>query len=236
MKIENLFSEPDSDSFVVTKISEAVKDKNRVNVFIDEKFFCSLDISQLADLGLKIGAKLSEEEREKLKRASDFGKLYVRALEYVMMRPRSTKEVRDYLKRKTYDRRVRVKNVKTGEYQTKVKKGFDESLILPVMERLTTRGYIDDLRFSQAWVENRNTGKGISQRKLIIELRQKGIDQKMIEEVLNDTSRNDIEEIQKVIRKKRRRYDDEQMKVYLMRQGFNYDDIQDALSSESLEA
>ena len=236
MKIETLFSEPEGDGFVVTKITEAVKDKNRVNVFLDETFFCSLDISQMADLNLKVGVRLTDEEKEKLKRASDFGKLYVRSLEYVLLRPRSTKEVKDYLRKKTFDRRVRIKNHKTGEYQTVLKKGFDESLILPVMERLTARGYIDDLRFARTWVENRNAGKGISLRKLAIELRQKGVESKMIEEVLNETTRNDAEEILKIIRKKRRKYNDDQMRVYLVRQGFNYDDIQDALSSESLEA
>ncbi len=39
----------------ITDIKEAVKDKNRVNIYIDDKFFCSLDISQVVDLRLKVG-------------------------------------------------------------------------------------------------------------------------------------------------------------------------------------
>ena len=44
----------------ITDIKEAVRDKNRVNIYIDDKFFCSLDISQVVDLHLKIGKELWE--------------------------------------------------------------------------------------------------------------------------------------------------------------------------------
>ena len=47
-------------SHIVTDIKEAVRDQNRVNIYIDNKFFCSLDISQVVDFHLKIGLKLEE--------------------------------------------------------------------------------------------------------------------------------------------------------------------------------
>ena len=96
----------------VTDIKEAVRDRNRVNIYIDDKFFCSLDIAQVVDLHVKIGRELTADELDELKRASDFGKFYARALEYVLMRPRSIKEMRDYLKRKTIDRKFASKIVK----------------------------------------------------------------------------------------------------------------------------
>ena len=91
----------------ITDIKEAVRDKNRVNIYVDDKFFCSLDISQVVELHLKIGKELSEEEKSQLKHASEFGKFYQRALEYSLMRPRSSKEIRAYLKKKTLSRKVR---------------------------------------------------------------------------------------------------------------------------------
>ena len=100
----------------ITDIKEAVRSQNRVNIFVDQKFFCSLDISQVVDLSIKVGCQLDDTELSELKKASDFGKLYGRALEYVFSRPHSTKEIRDYLKRKTYSRKIRVKNRQTGEY------------------------------------------------------------------------------------------------------------------------
>ncbi len=218
----------------VSDIREAVRDKNRVNVYIDDKFFCSLDIAQVVDLHVKIGRELNNEELEELKRASDFSKFYNRALEFTLMRPHSSKEVRDYLKRKTLDRKVRVKNQKTGEYKTVLKQGYDQSLVEPVYKRLEERGYIDDRRFAETWVENRNITKGSSLKKLRLELAQKGISQSVIEEVLAETDRDDVAELRKIIARKAKKYPDEQKLIqYLMRQGFNYSDILDELSAGS---
>lgn len=216
----------------VSDIKEAVRDKNRVNIYVDDKFFCSLDISQVVDLHIKIGRELSAEEMEELKRASDFGKFYARALEFVLMRPHSTREINDYLKRKTIDRKVRVKNRKTGEYATQLKKGYDASLVPLVFVRLEERGYIDDKRFAEIWVENRNTSKGSSIKKLRMELQQKGIANNIIEEVLDNSSRDEREELRKIIARKAKKYPDEQKLIqYLLRQGFNYSDISDELSA-----
>lgn len=218
----------------VSDIREAVRDKNRVNIYIDDKFFCSLDIAQVVDLRIKIGRELSDDELEELKRASDFSKFYNRALEYALMRPHSSKEVRDYLKRKTLDRKVRVKNQKTGEYKIVLKQGYDQSLVEPVYQRLEERGYIDDRRFAETWVENRNITKGSSLKKLRQELSQKGISQSIIEEVLAETDRDDVAELRKIIARKAKKYPDEQKLIqYLMRQGFNYSDILDELSAGS---
>ena len=218
----------------VSDIREAVRDKNRVNIYIDDKFFCSLDISQVVDLRVKIGRVLDKKELEELKRASEFSKFYNRALEFTLMRPHSSKEVRDYLKRKTLDRKVRVKNRKTGEYKTVLKQGYDQSLVEPVFKRLEERGYIDDRRFAELWVENRNVNKGSSLKKLRLELSQKGVSQSIIEEVFADSERDDTEELRKIIARKAKKYPDEQKLIqYLLRQGFNYSDILDELSAGS---
>ena len=218
----------------VTDIKEAIRDKNRVNVYIDDKFFCSLDIAQVVDLHIKIGRELSDDELAELQRVSDFSKFYNRALEFTLMRPHSSKEVRDYLKRKTLDRKVRVKNKKTGEYKTVLKQGYDQSLVEPVFNRLTERGYIDDRRFAEAWLENRNITKGSSLKKLRLELAQKGIAQNIIEDVLTETDRDDIAELRKIIARKAKKYPDQQKLIqYLLRQGFNYSDILDEVSAGS---
>ena len=221
-------------SHQITDIKEAVKDHNRVNVFVDQKFYCSLDISQVVDLGIKIGKTLSDEELANLKRASDFGKLYGRALEYVFSRPHSVKEIRDYLKRKTLSRKIRIKNRKTGEYQTKVKEGFDASLVPLVLERLDQRGYLDDEKFAAFWIENHNARKGSSIKKLRQELQQKGVSSQIIDQALADGGRDDISELRKIIAKKAGRYPDQQKFIqYLLRQGFNYSDVLDELSAIS---
>ena len=239
LEIATIFDNPDeltpkAKERIVTDIKEAVRDRDRLNVYIDRKFFCSLALSQVVDLKLKIGKQLNDEDLKSLRRASEFGKLYQRALEYALLRPHSQKEMRDHLKKKTLSKVVRVKNQKTGEYQTKQKEGFDVSLVEPVLARLVERGYVDDERFAKLWIENRSIRKGISQKKLRLELQSKGISQDIIDACLSEGVRDERKELEKVIAKKAKKYPDEQKLIqYLLRQGFNYSDVLEALSTVS---
>ena len=207
----------------ITDISIQAKNKDRVNVSVDGKYRFSLDIFQVGDLGIKVGKDYSDDELNELETESQFGKLYGRALEYTMMRPHSAKEVRDYLWRKT-----RPSLTKDGSKRP----GVAQEVADRVYRRLSDRGYIDDAKFTRWWVDNRNQAKGTSRRKLINELRVKGVDMTIIEAAFVDSQRTDQDEINKVIAKKRRRYsDDTKLMQYLARQGFAYDDIKQALQA-----
>ena len=213
----------------ITALKIQARDKDRVNVFVDGKYRFSLDISQVAELGIKTGAEFSEEELIELENESQFGKLYTRSLEYALVRPRSQRELRDYLYRKT--RPVRTK---TGELRPRVSAELTER----VFNRLLEKGYLDDAKFARFWVENRNVRKGTSIRKLKTELLAKGVANEVIQQVLEGSERSDQDELRKVIAKKARRYDDEQkLMAYLMRQGFRYDDVKEALqgSDDSID-
>lgn len=208
----------------ITSIGIQARDKNRVNVSVDGKYRFSLDVFQLGSLGIKVGAEYDEAEIIALEQESRFGKLYARALEYCFMRPHSSKEVRDYLYRKTRPTRT-----KTGE----LKEGVSVELTTRVFDRLVEKGYINDQAFARFWIENRSLTKGVSKRKLSAELSAKGIDRSITEQLLGETERTDADELQKIILKKRSRYPDEQKLIaYLARQGFSYDDIKAALRSD----
>ena len=211
----------------VTAISVQVRDKNRVNVSVDGKYRLSLDMYQLVELGMKIGKEYTEDEMVALEEESQFGKLYMRALEYCLMRPHSQRELKDYLYRKTRDTLS-----KTGQ----VRKGASAQLTQRVFDRLVEKGYLDDEKFANFWIENRNLRKGSSKRKLSAELSAKGVDRAIIERLLSETERTDPSELQKIIDKKRPRYDDDQKFMsYLARQGFSYDDIKSALNNTDEE-
>jgi regulatory protein len=206
----------------ITAITAQQRDKNRVNVSVDGKYRFSLDIIQLAELGLRVGREYSERELQALEEESQFGKLYTRALEYMLTRPRSQRELKDYLYRKTRDTRT-----KTGG----IKKGVSPALTERVFQRLDEKGYIDDEKFARFWIENRNLRKGASQRKLAAELMAKGVGRETIDKLLASSERDELDELRKVVAKKRSRYDDEQKFIaYLARQGFRYDDITDVLA------
>lgn len=211
----------------ITSITIQARDKNRVNVSVDGKYRFSLDVFQVGQMGLRTGKEFDESELLVLETESQFGKLYGRALEYCLMRPHSQREMRDYLYRKTRPTRT-----KTGE----MRPGVAPEITNRVFDRLVEKGYIDDQKFARYWAENRSLSKGASHRKLVSELRSKGVDNTIIEQALSDTGRDDTSEIQKIIAKKRSHYpDDQKLMSYLARQGFDYDEIKNALNKQTEE-
>lgn len=214
---------------VVTALSVQVRNPDRVNVSIDGRYRLSLDIVQVGDLGVKVGREYDETELAELETESQFGKLYSQALEYSLVRPRSSREMQDYLWRKTQTRKV--KKRATGEVVERA--GVSKELTHRVHERLVQKGYVSDEMFTRFWVENRNQRKGMSERKLRAELAMKGVSSVLVETVLQESERTDTSELQKVIEKKRARYPDERKFIaYLMRQGFRYDDVREALTAQ----
>ena len=219
----------DMDEHKITDLRQGVKNPNRVNVFVDGNYSFSLDVSQVVDYGVKVGRVLNEAELVELKEASEFGKLYQRTLEWVLMRPRSEREVREYLQRKLrqyssetlpHARRYGVQSLSSLPVGRENSSEYMSELSRNIIERLISKGYLDDRKFAEFWVQNRFVKKGVSRKRLSMELMKKGISREIINEVLDE--RNDEEEILKIIAKKRAKYDDEKLISYLQRQGFSY--------------
>lgn len=211
----------------ITAISAQVRNQNRVNVSVDGAYRFSLDAYQLLDLGIKVGREYDEAGLAALEQESQFGKLYGRALEYCLMRPHSEREVRNYLYRKS--RPVRKKD---GSLTS----GIPSEISTRVIDRLIEKKYIDDAKFAKYWVENRSVVKGASRRKLMNELRVKGVSSSIIDGALGETERSDADEIQKIITKKRSHYtDDKKLAAYLARLGFSYDDISRAIKTIEID-
>ncbi|MBQ9020256.1 RecX family transcriptional regulator [Candidatus Saccharibacteria bacterium] len=199
----------DGGKYKITDLKPAVRNERRVNVFLDGEFSFSLDVAQVVEFKLKRGMMLSEMELRKLRKASNFGKLYQRTLEWVLMRPRSVRETGDYLRKKKYQR---------PEYE------ISDEDIGAVIGRLVSKGYLDDAQFARYYVENRFVKKGVAKKRLMMELREKGVAEDLIVMAFDEVGRNDREEIMKIIAKKRRRYDtDEKLIAYLVRQGFDFE-------------
>ena len=192
--------------FRITSLKQGMRNPDRVNVFVNGRFEFALDITQVVEFRLKVGCEITKNELEKYRKASEFGKLYQRALEKALMRPRSEREIRDYLRKKVYEKKL------------------DEDYIGDIVEKLKNKRYIDDRIFAEWYVENKFTKKGTSKKRLEMELMRKGVPKDIICAVLKKW--NDREEILKVIAKKRVRYDDEGLIRYLCRQGFVYEMVQ----------
>ena len=200
-KIKDFKSEKETDKkiYKITNIKQAVKNENRVNVFVNGKYSFSLDIAQLVDFKIKVGQEISESDLKEFKQASEFGKLYQRTLEWVLTRPHSIRETKDYLYRKIRNsssgalRAARPSLTPSKEHSDFPNKETMSNFSDAIIERLIQKGYLDDLKFAEYYVENRFVKKGISKKRLQMELMKKGVSREIIEQVLEVSSRNDEE-------------------------------------------
>lgn len=224
----------------ITDLKSGVRDQNRVNVFIDGEFSFSLDLAQVVDYHLKIGKVLTPTEIDDLRHASTFGKLYAQTLEWALARPRSIRETHDHLTQRLakleIDNRRRAENRERAESDPEFKKFarehkirtairdiFTKDDIEKVIEQLIARNYLDDRKFTEWYIENRFTTKGVSPLRLRQELYKKGIDKNIIDELFENSSRDEATEIQKVIQKKGSKMDAKKLLGYLIRHGFSID-------------
>jgi len=194
----------------VTDIKQQIKRQDRYSIFIDGKYSFSLSENELMQSGIRLNREYTTTELEELKQTAVLDKAYMRSLDMLSRRARSEWELRDYLRRKDYEPEV----------------------IEQIIARLKKSQYIDDYNFAKAWVDNRRLLKATSKRKLSQELKQKRVEQSVIDGVLAEDDTDELAVIRELIVKKRtqsRYQDDQKLIVYLLRQGFSYGDVKEAI-------
>lgn len=105
------------------------------------------------------------------------------AYRFVSFRPRSEREITDFLKKKS------------GTSST-----AESATIVRVIEKLREYGHADDRKFVQWWIDQRNSFRPKGGIALKSELLRKGISRSLIEEILD--SSGEVEGAKKVIQKK----------------------------------
>ena len=192
----------------ITDIRQQVKRADRFSVFVDGKYAFSFSQDEILHLGLKINQEFTKDELEQLKKSAVQDKAYDRALSLIARRPRSRWELEDYLKRKD----------------------SEPEIIEKTLNKLSDSGYVDDVKFAQAWVRTRRLLKPTSKRRLQQELRQKRVDNEAIEKVLEEDEADEREVLRSLVERKAKRYPDKlKFMQYLLRQGYNYGDVKEVL-------
>ncbi len=209
----------------VTNLTPQKKDPRRYNLFIDDKFFCGIDESLILTFKLKKGIELDKETLEKIFSQSKLNKIYNRALDYLARRPRSEKEMRDYIKEKITKYKIQISN--------------DEDLnstIESLVDRLKSFNYINDLEFAKWWVEQRiERSKPSGLIKIKSELFKKGVDKSIVEKAWEELAPSEKDLAKAHFEKVASKYDltnqkDKKRLVnYMLRQGFKWSIIKDML-------
>lgn len=199
---------------VITSIKQQ-KNKNRVNVYLDDKFGFGIDLDNFVLLHLKVDGELTEKEVEEIVKKAEFQKTLDKLLKFATLRPRSEKEIRDYFRRKK----------------------VHESLHEELFNRLSRLELVNDEKFASWWVEQRQSFKPKPKRILLRELRIKGIDKEIIENVLGEEKIDEEKMARELIEKKAYKWKDlparlarQKMSQYLAGKGFGWDVIEKVAS------
>ncbi len=197
---------------VITNIQAQKRNRNRVNIFLDDQYAFSLD--RMAAAWLTVGRQLSVEDISRLQEKDEFQTALNRALHFLSYRARSRQEMQTYLQNK----------------------GYETGLIDRVIAKLTEERLIDDLDFAQNWVDNRERFRPRSQSLMRLELHQKGVAESEIEQALQISDLDDFALAMKAGKKLSRRYQlldkpeyDRKLAASLQRRGFSYSVVRECL-------
>lgn len=146
----------------ITQVSPQKSNNLRVNVFVDGVYSFSLDAADAALKGIKPGKELSEKNIKNLVMDSEFTKARDAALGILSRKAISSKALGDKL----------------------LEKGYNSLVVAEAINELSDLGYIDDENYARMFLEyclEKMWGK----KKIRYEMKIKGLDDEIIEDVLS---------------------------------------------------
>ena len=135
----------------ITDIQVQKNNKNRVNIYVDGEFLRGAEAISVVRNGLKTGMEISEERLREALSDSERESAFAKAVEYLSRAMRTEEQLKKFLS----------------------SKGYDSDTVDSVADKLREYGYIDDARYARLYAEQ--FGKTRGQRRIVNELRQKGV-------------------------------------------------------------
>ncbi|MBI1919250.1 RecX family transcriptional regulator [Candidatus Microgenomates bacterium] len=145
-----------------------------------------------------------------------FQKFYDRALRFLSYRPRSEKEIADFL----------------------AKKKVTPVVVAKILKKLKEQNLVNDREFTKWWVEQRTKFRPRGLRVIKMELKQKGIKPELIEKIISNDQFliSNKEAVKKLIIKKITNYKGlpkrelyHKLSQFLLRRGFDWDTVKNAV-------
>ena len=188
----------------ITQLSAQKKNTERINVFVDDKFFCGLAIDDVVKMGIVAGMEVDEEFLSNLLSRSGENDMFNKALVYILKSPRTELEIKRFLSRK---------------------KDCSAEMTAKIIDRLKTMNYIDDEAYSKMFASAKHVKA--SARAIKMKLKNKGIKPDLIDaatENIGDQGGLAHTVAEKYMRY--REYDQKNLAAlhrYLVFKGFEYD-------------
>src|SRR5437588_11224422 len=90
----------------ITSVEPQQHDPERVSVFVDGVFAFGVTLMLAYARDLSVGRELSDDEIESIQREDEVDRAFSAALNFLSFRPRSSREMRDYLRRRKLEPEV----------------------------------------------------------------------------------------------------------------------------------
>jgi regulatory protein len=148
----------------ITALEPQMNNPDRINLFVDGRFLMGINAVVVLQMGLSLEQELSPELLEQLQNEEVEQRAVDRALNYLSYRPRSREEVRRYLRRKE----------------------TPPEIIETALARLDRLDFVNDRTFAGFWIESREHFSPRGARALKNELRMKGVERDVVDELVND--------------------------------------------------
>ena len=195
----------------ITDISPQVKDKERVNVYVDGRFYCGMKLETVLACRLKAGMHIEPAQLDEIQLKNECSQAFDRALTHLSASMKTEKQMCDYLK----------------------KKGYVESVCRHVLEKLRGYAFVNDEEYCAQYVQT--AGKDMGARRIVFELRKRGAREECIESALaslegeEDAARRAAEKFMK--NRPHTRENLAKAFRHLMSRGFGADISRDVLSA-----
>src|SRR5438128_10728889 len=147
----------------ITALEPQMNNLDRINLFVDGRFLMGVNTVIVLQMGLRLEQELSPEQLELLHSEEVEQRAVDRALNYLSYRPRSREEVRRYLRRKE----------------------TPPEIIETALARLDRLDFVNDRTFAGFWIESREHFSPRGARALKNELRMKGVDREVLDELID---------------------------------------------------
>jgi regulatory protein len=175
------------------------------DIFLDGVFAFCVANEIVARKSLKVGQVLSQQDIINLNEAEVYHKCLNAALHFLSYRPRSESEITSRLEQH----------------------GYDGDNITRVLAHLKSLNLVNDSAFASYWKDNRNAFQPRSQSMVKIELRRKGLEAEIIDQVVQDV--DDEENAYRIALNKAQKLPPADFQVFrqklggfLQRRGFSY--------------
>ncbi len=194
----------------ITDIKPQVKNPTRCNIYLDNSFYCGLELETVMRHRLKIGASVSPEDLDEIQAESETMRALDKALNFISRSQKTKKQVEDYLE----------------------SKGYLKKTIEAVLDKMSAYKFVNDQNYAKDYVKSASKNKG--KRLISLELKRKGVSIDDMSEALNDIDgETETEAATKIAEKylknkEKTRENAVKCYKYLLSKGFDYETAKEA--------